>query len=138
MKLLFSSPNAAEVGLLKGILDETGIACEIRNENTSSNFPGAEFQAEAWVLDDSDYDRACEMRDDWQKSLDAQPPRAGVAESYRPLNTYFGFLSLAACAFMVWQAARATGRDWAVPAMAALLFAAFSIVAFVAARQMRP
>jgi hypothetical protein len=65
MKLLFTSPSEAEVGLLRGLLDKSGIACEVRNEITGANFPGAEFQPELWVLAEEDYARACEIRDDW-------------------------------------------------------------------------
>src|ERR1041385_3723919 len=64
MKLLFTSPNSPEVGLLKDRLDEAGIPCEIRNENLYSFFPGVPFQQELWVLDDDDLPKACEIRDD--------------------------------------------------------------------------
>ena len=63
MKLLFSSPHSPEVGLLKDLLAQAGIPCEVRNENLYSNFPGVPFQPEIWVLNDDDYPRACEIRD---------------------------------------------------------------------------
>jgi hypothetical protein len=63
MKMLFTSSHSPEVGLLKSRLDEAGIPCELRNENTSSNFPGSAFQAELWILNDADYQRAAEIRD---------------------------------------------------------------------------
>ena len=62
MKLLFSSPHSPEVGLLKDLLAQAGIPCEVRNENLYSNFPGVPFQPEIWVLHDDDYPRACEIR----------------------------------------------------------------------------
>ena len=63
MKLLFTSANNPEVGLLKDLLDQAGILSEVRNENLYSNFPGAPFQPELWVLNDDDYPKACEIRD---------------------------------------------------------------------------
>ena len=63
MKMLFSSPSAPEVGLLKSLLDDAQIASEIRNESTYPNFPEAAFQPEIWVLNDEDYAEACEVRD---------------------------------------------------------------------------
>ncbi len=63
MKLLFTSPNSPEVGLLKDRLDEAGIPSEVRNENLYSNFPGVPFQPELWVLNDDDFPKACEIRD---------------------------------------------------------------------------
>ena len=50
MKMLFSSQIAPEVGPLKGLLDDEGIACEVRNESSSANFPGAAFQPELLVV----------------------------------------------------------------------------------------
>jgi len=63
MKLLFTSPNSPEVGLLKDRLDQAGIPCEVRNENLYSNFPGVTFQPELWVLNDDDLPKASEIRD---------------------------------------------------------------------------
>ena len=63
MKMLFSSPQSPEVGLLKDLLDKASIPCEIRNENAYSNFPGAIFYPELWILNDDDYSKASEIRD---------------------------------------------------------------------------
>lgn len=68
MKLLFSSPSSPEVGLLKGILDEAGITCEIRNQEIYPNFPGAAFQPEIWVIEETKFREACEVRDAWLES----------------------------------------------------------------------
>ncbi len=77
MRLLFSSQIAAEVELLRGLLDEAGIATEVRNESIYPNLPGAAFQPEIWVLNDSDYERACELRDAWRKRRYRPKPQSG-------------------------------------------------------------
>jgi len=64
MKLLFSSSNTAEVGLLRSRLETAGISCEVRNE--SSPLP---FAPELWVLRDEDYGKASELLADWQRSV---------------------------------------------------------------------
>jgi hypothetical protein len=68
MKMLFTSVCAPEVGLLKNLLDEAGIACEVRNENTFSNFPTADMSPELWVLNDDVFFRACELREAFTKA----------------------------------------------------------------------
>jgi hypothetical protein len=50
VKLLFSSQSAPDVGLLKNLLEDSGIATELRNEGVNAAFPGAAFQAEVWIL----------------------------------------------------------------------------------------
>ncbi len=73
MKLLYSSQHSPEVALLKDLLDQAGIPSEVRNENLYSNFPGAPFQPEIWVLNDDDYLKASEIRDASYKSLSENP-----------------------------------------------------------------
>lgn len=68
MKMLFTSPDRIEVGRLKALLDDAGIACELRNDSMSAIYPVAEFNAELWVLNDADTDRACELRDAFRNS----------------------------------------------------------------------
>ena len=63
MKMLFSSPDVQEVELLKTELDNAGIACEVRNQNAYTLFPGAEFYPELWVLDDADFQKASDLRE---------------------------------------------------------------------------
>src|SRR5438552_3576813 len=104
MKLLFSTQNVPEVGLLKGLLDDAGIHCEIRNENSSANFPGAAFQPELWVLNDTDYEKACDVRDSCCKQPEAgseEPLR--TTESFRGFYLFLGFVCLAACLVLLWQ-----------------------------------
>jgi hypothetical protein len=67
MKKLFASPDSAEVGLVKSLLEEAGIPCEIRNEHLSPALPGAPFYPELWVLNDDDYSRAAELFAAWDR-----------------------------------------------------------------------
>ena len=115
MKLLFSSPSEPEVGLLKSVLDEAGIACEMRNENTHPNLPGAAFQPEIWIVNDEDYAEACEVRDAWHRTRPAETPEqvARGSESARGtalVCTFTGFLLLAAAVFLASQFAHV--GDW--------------------------
>ena len=55
MKLVFSSPDSAEVGLAQSRLEAAGIACEVRNDAVSQINPGVAFMPELWVLRDEDY-----------------------------------------------------------------------------------
>lgn len=71
MKMLFSSPEGPEVGLVKNLLDEAGIPCEVRNENSYASFAGGSFCPELWVLDEADFPKAAELCDAWRKSNSA-------------------------------------------------------------------
>ena len=84
MKLLFSSPSAPEVGLLKSLLDGAGIASEIRNDTVHAIFPGAAFQPEIWVLNEEDYAEACRVRDAWRESASVETSRQDSEGSRRP------------------------------------------------------
>ena len=74
MKFLFSACNAAEdaeMQLLKGSLEESGVACIVRNENLAiarGEIPFSECDPELWILDDSDFCRAGEIVADWRES----------------------------------------------------------------------
>ncbi len=63
MKVLFASPQPQELELLRNALEKAAIQCEVRNQNVSAFFPGAEFYPELWVLNDADSQRAAELRD---------------------------------------------------------------------------
>ena len=72
MKRIFSSHNLALVHHARNLLEAEGVKTKVRNEVLSSamgEIPPAECQAEVWVLDDADAQRA----------LDAlrRPPPAG-------------------------------------------------------------
>jgi hypothetical protein len=67
MKRLFSSPDSAEVGLIRSRLEAAGIACEIRNEHLSPAMPGAPFYPELWVLQDEQFAEASELLAAWRQ-----------------------------------------------------------------------
>ena len=67
MRMLYSSPDSAEVGLVKNMLDQAGIPCEIRNDDLYANFPGAPFHAELWILNEQDFPRASELLASWHR-----------------------------------------------------------------------
>ena len=138
MKMLFSSQNAPEVGLLKGLLEEAGIACEVRNENTYANIPGAAFQPEIWVLNDIDYQRASEVRDAWRQSFPGENSERVKGESPLALLRFVAFVCFAACAFMIWQGIRANGREGVASIGAGTVLGSIGLVLFVAAGQLRP
>jgi hypothetical protein len=58
MKLVFSSPNSALVGLAQSFLKSANIASEIRNDAVSQAMPGLPFTPELWVLRDEDFEEA--------------------------------------------------------------------------------
>jgi hypothetical protein len=135
MKMVFSSQSAPEVGLLKGLLEGDGIPCEVRNESTYAALPGAPFQPEIWVLNDTDYERACEVRDGWRRSLPVQISKRPQEEPPATAFRFLGLVFLGACGFMIWQAIGAD--NWLRPVAAAAGFGFLAVVVFVAAGQMR-
>ena len=61
MKRLFRSSTMSEVGLLRGLLEQAGIACLIKNERLSGalgDIPFLECEPELWVLQDDDMPKA--------------------------------------------------------------------------------
>jgi hypothetical protein len=67
MKRLFSSPDSAEIGLLRSRLEAAGIDCEMRNEYVSPAMPGAPFYPELWVLKDEQFAQASELLAAWRQ-----------------------------------------------------------------------
>jgi len=65
MKQVSGSIDSAEVGLLKNMLEETGIRCALRNEQLSQALPEAPFNVELWVENDDDFQRAQELCKAW-------------------------------------------------------------------------
>ena len=61
MKLLYASNDVRTIGVLRSVLDEAGIAYEVRNETMP--YPGAIFDPEVWVIEDGEFARACGLRD---------------------------------------------------------------------------
>jgi hypothetical protein len=64
MKLLLCS-RIEDVDLLKGMLQEDGIAWEVTNDTVP--LPGAEFYPKLWIIEDSDFARAAEMLESFRK-----------------------------------------------------------------------
>ena len=50
MKQLYSSPDSAQVALIRSILDAANVPFEVRNEAVSQAIPP--FSSEIWVQDD--------------------------------------------------------------------------------------
>jgi hypothetical protein len=69
MKKLTTCVDIAQAGMLKGLLTEMGIACEIRGENlsmASGSLPPTECYPELWVESDEEFKRAKEFLEEWQ------------------------------------------------------------------------
>ena len=126
MRFLYSSPSEPEVELLKGLLEEAGIACEIRNESIHPNLPGAAFQAEIWVASDDDYAKACRVRDAWHPPAPARPQ-----ESSAGLRAWVGLLLVLVAAVFGWQTARSS--QWGSFAGALILFGSTGTVLLMSA-----
>src|SRR5271169_5289371 len=58
MKLLLCS-RIEDLDVLKGMLAEDGIVCEVTNDTVP--LPGAEFYPKLWVVEDSDFAKAAEV-----------------------------------------------------------------------------
>jgi hypothetical protein len=71
MKKIFSSPDTAEVALLKNMLADAGVVCEVRDGALSHLVP---FFQELWVADE-DHARAAELVASWQRPAPATVPR---------------------------------------------------------------
>jgi hypothetical protein len=67
MKRIFSSPDSAEVGLLKSILERAGIRCQEINEQMAHTIPISPFQAELWVVNEPDYLDVSALLAEWLK-----------------------------------------------------------------------
>ncbi len=65
MKQLATPSESTELGLLKNMLEEAGIHCALRNEQTFQAFPTTPFNVELWVDDDADYPKAQELCESW-------------------------------------------------------------------------
>jgi hypothetical protein len=73
MKRLYSSPDSAEIGLVRSRLEAAGIDCELRNEHLSPAMPGTPFDPELWVLRDSQFAEASELLAAWRKASSPGP-----------------------------------------------------------------
>lgn len=75
MKRVFSSPDRAQLGLLRNILEKAGIPCVERNQQMAQTISVAPFQAELWVEQESDYAEASALLKAWVNPTPA--PGAG-------------------------------------------------------------
>jgi hypothetical protein len=71
MKRVFTSPDSAELGLLKNMLEKAGISCVQMNEQMAQMIPSAPFQAELWVENEADYPAAVALLAEWQRPTHA-------------------------------------------------------------------
>jgi len=61
MKKVYSAENLVMAGHVQSLLDQTGIDCEIQNQNLAGalgELPPFECWPEVWIYDDDDYNRA--------------------------------------------------------------------------------
>ena len=68
MKRVFSSPNLIEVAQFKEALEEAGIACFVRNENSIGlvgGIPVTDGTPEVWIEDDSKFGVALQVKQEW-------------------------------------------------------------------------
>jgi hypothetical protein len=66
MKFLLSC-QIQDMDLVKGLLAEEEIACEVTND--TSAYPAAVFYPELWVVDDSDFARASAVVEKFRKPV---------------------------------------------------------------------
>jgi len=69
MKLLYTSSDHILVSRLKDVLESEGIACAIKNEVLSGLAPEVPFTEtfpELWIQNDTDFDRAEAIKQDWK------------------------------------------------------------------------
>jgi hypothetical protein len=60
MKQIFSSPDSAQMGLVRSVLEAAEIPSEVRNESVSQAIPSAPFASELWVHDE-DFEEATRL-----------------------------------------------------------------------------
>jgi hypothetical protein len=66
MKRLFTSPDSAELELLKNMLQKAGIRSVEKNKYMAQTIPAPPSQAELWVENEADYPTAVAMLEEWQ------------------------------------------------------------------------
>lgn len=72
MKRVFTSPDSAELGLLKNMLQKAGIPCVEINEQMAQTIPSVLFQAELWVENDADHPVALDLVTQWQNPVNPE------------------------------------------------------------------
>ena len=64
MEKIYSSENPIMAGHVKSLLENSGIACLIKNQNLSSGMgelPPIECWPEVWIINDADHEAATEI-----------------------------------------------------------------------------
>ncbi|MBI1840221.1 MAG: DUF2007 domain-containing protein [Verrucomicrobia bacterium] len=74
MKRIYSTPENARIGLIRGLLEAAGIGYEIRNEGISQAIPGILFMPEIWILRDEDEAESKEIIQSILSSGQDSPP----------------------------------------------------------------
>jgi len=90
MKRVFTSPDSAELGLLKNMLQKAGIRCVEINEQMAQTIPTALFQAELWVQDEADYPAAIALLEEWQRPTNAAGASWTCSRCGEKLASQFG------------------------------------------------
>ena len=72
MKKLFSSPQSAEVDLVKNMLADAGILCEVRNGDVSQIVPAAPFYEELWIQDE-DFAKGADLVNSFRRPSSPTP-----------------------------------------------------------------
>jgi hypothetical protein len=67
MKRVFTSPDTAELELLRNVLQKAGIRCVEINEQMAQSIPSPPFQAELWVENEADCPTAVAILEAWQR-----------------------------------------------------------------------
>ena len=76
MKIVFSSPDLADIAHLKDLLESAGIACFINNEISAGlmgGIPRNESTPELWIEDDSRLEEALQIKRDSQTPIEGKP-----------------------------------------------------------------
>ena len=74
MKRLYRSADFVFLGYLRGVLEDTGIACLTKNEHllgAAGDLPPTEIWPELWVINDEDWTRASRLIEALSEVLDA-------------------------------------------------------------------
>jgi len=90
MKRVFTSPDTAELELLKNVLQKAGIRCVEINEHMAQTIPSPPFQAELWVENEADYPTAVAILEEWQRPTLAAGATWTCSRCGEKLGSQFG------------------------------------------------
>jgi hypothetical protein len=89
MKHVFTSPDTAELELLKNVLQKAGIRCVEINGQMARMIPSALFQAELWVENEADYPAAIAILAEWQHPTNTDGPSWTCSRCGEKLGSQF-------------------------------------------------